>query len=240
VGRVHRYRTALSRHHRSRGFGIHSPFAFNFVLNVLGERAPYYEYDYIRETRDTVISLAGMHHPRHPRIISEKNAKMLFRIVNYFNPEHIFQIGTSYGVSTASMMSVSSQSRLWLYEPSIDRFPLVAQILKPFIDDIECYYDFKTASQDYDSNLDNNMKPFILINAIPQPATYDEVQGYLFKILESDGVVIMRNISRDKAMQRLWLSCRDHATYGMTFSNEKISIIVANPKLPRQDFLLWF
>ena len=45
MGRMHRYRTALSRRHRSGGFGIHSPFAFNFVLNVLRERLPYYADD---------------------------------------------------------------------------------------------------------------------------------------------------------------------------------------------------
>lgn len=39
----------LKRQRSSRGFGIHSPFAYNFVLNVLRERYPYYAYDEIVE-----------------------------------------------------------------------------------------------------------------------------------------------------------------------------------------------
>lgn len=39
----------LKRLRSSRGFGIHSPFAYNFVLNVLRERYPYYAYDEIIE-----------------------------------------------------------------------------------------------------------------------------------------------------------------------------------------------
>ena len=40
--------TLLSRWHRSRGFGVHSPFAFSFILDVLRERRyAYYAYDSI-------------------------------------------------------------------------------------------------------------------------------------------------------------------------------------------------
>ncbi|MDE7397617.1 MAG: hypothetical protein K2M98_07820, partial [Muribaculum sp.] len=32
----------------SRGFGIHSPFAFEFVLNVLRDRHPFYAYEELK------------------------------------------------------------------------------------------------------------------------------------------------------------------------------------------------
>ena len=42
MGRLRRYRTAFKRYRHGKGFGIHSPFAFSFVLKVLRERLPYY------------------------------------------------------------------------------------------------------------------------------------------------------------------------------------------------------
>lgn len=35
---------ALQRLRHSRGFGVHSPFAFRFIMEVIGERLPYYDY----------------------------------------------------------------------------------------------------------------------------------------------------------------------------------------------------
>ena len=103
----------MQRLHRSKGFGIHSPFAFKFVLNVLRERMPYYAYEEISHLRSIAASHAkGMF--KRKRIISFKSAKMLFRITNYFNPSHILQLGTSYGVSSASMLAVSPDIQLFL------------------------------------------------------------------------------------------------------------------------------
>lgn len=35
----------LARYRHSKGFGVHSPFAFRFITEVLGERCPYYDFD---------------------------------------------------------------------------------------------------------------------------------------------------------------------------------------------------
>ena len=68
--KLKRYLTALRRYSRSKGFGIHSPFAFHFVLNVLRERLPYYAYEDIAEIRQLAIDQTH-NFWRHPRIISK-------------------------------------------------------------------------------------------------------------------------------------------------------------------------
>lgn len=244
MGRLHRYRTALSRRHRSRGFGIHSPFAFNFVLNVLGERLPYYAYGYLHDVRQAVIE-SSHSYLRHPRVMSLKNAKMLFRITNYFAPKSILQVGTNYGVSAVSMMSVSAQSRLSLYEPHLEEYPVVAQVLEPFLDYIDCFNDLSVAIDEYRQGLSGieGSKPFVLVNDAPDDeAGLAALITYLKEVIaQADGgVVIMRNLSRSKRMEALWNVCSDHAQCGHTYTNEKIGIIVASCKLPLQHFFLWF
>ena len=98
------YCNALGRLRHSKGFGIHSPFAFSFVLRVLREKCAYYAYSDIEERRRLAIRLVAEEEGEHPRIISQKNAKMLFRIACYFNPSNMVQIGTSYGVSTTAVL----------------------------------------------------------------------------------------------------------------------------------------
>ena len=239
MGKIKRYRTAWSRHHRSHGFGIHSPFAFRFVREVLCERLPYYSYEHIEVLRKAVIANTGGRW-RHPRIISAKNAKMIFRIVNYFNPQHMLQVGTSYGVSSACMLSVNSRSSLFLYEPHIDRFPVVGRVLAPFGQAVQCYDDLMVAVSDYRQSLDNGEMPFILVNDLPDENDYGKVHDLLTQAMNGKAVIVMRNLSRKPLMKQLWLACRDATPHGQTFTNEKIAIIYATSKLQREDFFLWF
>ncbi len=242
MGRLHRYRTVLSRRHRSHGFGIHSPFAFNFVLNVLCERLPYYAYGYLHDVRQAVLE-SSRGDFRHPRVISLKNAKMLFRITNHFTPGHILQVGTNYGISAVSMMSVSGNSRLSLYEPHLEKFPVVGQVLEPFLDYIDCYNDLSVAIGEYRAAIGDGGRAFVLVNNVPEnDADKESLLQYLHAIITDagGGVIIMRNLSRSKGMAALWDTCLGWATCGHSYTNEKLGVMVASAKLPLQHFFLWF
>lgn len=244
MGRIRRYRTALSRHHRSKGFGIHSPFAFAFVRDVLRERHPYYSYETLKLLRSGVVEAAAAY-KRHPRVTSLKNIKMLFRIANRFCPGEILQIGTTYGLTTAGMMLVSGKSRVTLCEPAIDSYPVAAQVLAPFIDGIDHYTELREALSAYEARLadDRGLPPFVLVNAIAGGnSNYPVLKGFLLDIMakHNEAVVVMRNISRSETVKRLWLECRDAMTAGQSFTNEKVAVIVAKKELNLQHFFLWF
>ena len=53
-------------------------------------------------------------------------------------------------------------------------------------------------------------------------------------------MIVLRNLSRNDLMKQLWLNAKAEATYGQIFTNEKLAVVIANPKLQREDFLLWF
>ncbi|MCM1348011.1 MAG: hypothetical protein NC338_01250 [Firmicutes bacterium] len=61
---------------RSRGFGIHSPFAFRFVREVLTQRYAYYCYPRL----EAAASLDG---------VNRRMVKALFRLALFFRPEAI-------------------------------------------------------------------------------------------------------------------------------------------------------
>lgn len=81
--------------------------------------------------------------------------------------------------------------------------------------------------------------PFMLINSI-EDADYDSVLGYTIEILQNRGVIVLRNLTRNDHVKRLFDEICRRYTYGMIFTNEKIAFIVSNPKLPRQLYALWF
>lgn len=66
----------LSRFRHRRGYGIHSPSAFDFVTGVIYERAEYYAYRPLRQR----YGLRGRH---------LKDARLLFRLANHVQPHTI-------------------------------------------------------------------------------------------------------------------------------------------------------
>jgi len=73
------------RWRHGRGFGIHSPFAYRFVTEVLRERCAYYAYHNIAKHFVDKKSAKCA--------ISFHSAACIFRVVNYFRPKSVMLIG---------------------------------------------------------------------------------------------------------------------------------------------------
>ncbi len=239
MDRLERYRTAWSRYCKSRGYGIHSPFAYNFVLNVINEQHPYYAYDDIENLYDNITEMVKQEQ-LSSGVMSQKNAKLVFRVVNHFNPAVILQIGSSYGMSTICALMPNSKSEIYLYEPDFDNRTVLQKALEPYRNRIVFKESIVQAVADYDAAvIDNNQQHFVIVNDIPADTDYNQLQVAIYSIIDKQGVVLFRNIAKSELMLQLWNDSKEYAQSGMSFSNERIAVFVANPKLPRQDFLLW-
>ena len=74
----------LKKFRTSRGFGVHSPFAFAFIQNVLRAKAGYYPYAEISH----LLDLQGISTP-----YMERFSRLLLRLAVYFRPEKIVAQG---------------------------------------------------------------------------------------------------------------------------------------------------
>src|SRR5690349_109263 len=128
------YLTALN----GRGHGIHSPFVYDFVRKVLNDKRNFYAYNQVEALRrkllqdETILEVedfgAGSAISKtNQRSIasiarnaakSKKWAQLLFRIVNYYQPKHVLELGTSLGISTAYMALANPQAQLVTAEGS--------------------------------------------------------------------------------------------------------------------------
>ena len=71
------------------GYGVHSPSDFFLITSVVYEDLPYYAYDRLK-------SSSGLKSLPHYR---EKVNRLLFRLVNYFQPASLIEIGEGNGDS---------------------------------------------------------------------------------------------------------------------------------------------
>lgn len=191
---------------------------------------PYYAYEGLHQLIDTIKQSSTRQQRREMDLISEQEAKLLFRVTNFFNPCHILQVGAATGVESVAMLEVSHNSRLYLYDSNLDQKPLAVRVLQTQLERIECYDDIDVAVKEMLQASDASM--LALLNT----PVGDEV---VKRLLDAQSVIVMRNLHRDKGMSQLFETSCQHMTMGQTYSNGKIAILNPNPKLQREDFSLW-
>lgn len=104
-----------------RGHGVHSPFVYDLVRNVLMDRKPYEGYAGVEELKKRLMrddsfvevedlgagSAGGTLHKRKIADIARLAAKparlgrLLFRLVKHYRPRAVVELGTSLGLSSA-------------------------------------------------------------------------------------------------------------------------------------------
>ena len=115
---------------------IHSPFVFNLLTTVIAEKREYYAYNDLAELRSELSQSSQTIEIKDfgagskvfktktrkikdivkHGISPEKYARLLFRLVNYFNPETVIELGTSIGLTTLYLAKANSNIRVYTLE----------------------------------------------------------------------------------------------------------------------------
>lgn len=98
------------------GYGVHSPFAFNLITNVIYERRAYYAYTSLLVESRIKIKKQGWNRG------FDKVNRLLFRLTNYTQPQYIVEVGRpsvsslylQTGKLSASYLFASELSELFL------------------------------------------------------------------------------------------------------------------------------
>ena len=114
---LHYYLTASN----GKGHGIHSPFVFNFIIKVLNDKKNYACYALIENRRKELLNdttaievedfgAGSSVINTNQRVVKniaqsslkpKKFSQLLFRIVQYYKPGTMLELGTSFGITTA-------------------------------------------------------------------------------------------------------------------------------------------
>jgi predicted O-methyltransferase YrrM len=119
-----------------KGHGIHSPFVFDFVTKVLNDGKQYDGYEKVEDIRSrsirdkTVLKIedhgAGSSSSqldqrsvssiaRHA-VKSKKYGQLLYRIVKYYRPKSVVELGTSLGITTCYLSLANPDSDVLTFE----------------------------------------------------------------------------------------------------------------------------
>lgn len=231
MNRIKRILKAPALYRTSKGFGVHSPFAFTFISNVLRQSYAYYSYP-AQDHRNLIVrNDPAAVHPSRP-----KCQHLVFRIVNKFHPETILQIGRGTGLNTMAALDASGSSQIIDYDPS-GSSPLYTRITSAQRNRIFQVDNLRRAISLYkDKTADQ--PPFVLVNR--SCGNNLELSSMISRMLEREAIVLFTDIDSTEQTRALWESLNSNLTdHGMTFTDDRMGVIVGIRHLPRQEYKLW-
>ena len=121
-----------------KGHGVHSPFVFDFIKNVLNDKKEKECYKEIESIRSFLLKnkssievedfgagsgVIKSNTRRVDKIAAsslkpKKYAQLLHRIVNFYKPANIIELGTSFGITTAYLAKGNIESTVTSFEGS--------------------------------------------------------------------------------------------------------------------------
>jgi predicted O-methyltransferase YrrM len=122
----------------SNGHGIHSPFVYEFVSEILNDHRSYYAYEKIEEVKKKLLrderalpvndpgagsiqngaSVKKISGIARNAVSTQKFGRLLFRLANYYRTATIIEMGSSLGISTAYLASADAASQVITMEGS--------------------------------------------------------------------------------------------------------------------------
>ena len=192
--------------------GIHSPFIYNLVIKCFYDNLIYGDYKLIAKYRSvlnnskSVISVKDLgagsrvlkSNTRSISDISKKagitqhRAKLLYRIVNYFKPSSILELGTSLGISTCAISLGKSNAQITTIEGCLETASVAKKQFKNFnLNNINLIVN------EFDKEL-NNLKSqkfdLIYIDGNHQKEATINYFNTLLNTVNNDSVVILDDI----------------------------------------------
>ena len=254
---LHYYFTASN----GKGHGIHSPFVFDFIKNVLRDKKVYNSYFIIEAIRYKLLKQKGeievtdlgagsaviktnrraLNDIARSSLKPKKFSQLLYRMVNHYHPKTILELGTSFGITTSYLSAADPDAKVYTIEGSA-AIAAVAHINFNRIDlkNIELINGgFNDVLPGLLARLKTIDLAFIDGNHRKEP-TLDYFQQ-LLQHTGPDSILIFDDIHWSVEMEEAWSSIQQHPSVLLTIDLFFIGIVFFNPDFKiKQQFSIRF
>ncbi len=245
-----------------KGHGIHSPFVFDLVVKVLNDKTGYAAYKEVELQRslllgnETIItvedfgagSTKGLTKQRVVQQIAatslkpKKYAQLLYRLVNYFQPKQILELGTSLGITTAYLAKAKPTATVTTMEGSAT----IAEIAKQQFRELQLN-SINIITGNFDETLQS------VIDTAAQPFNFVFIDGnhrkeptlrYFEQLLakaDHDTVFVFDDIHWSKEMEEAWEIIKQHEAVTLTIDLFFIGLVfLRKEQKEREHFVIRF
>ena len=229
-----------------KGHGMHSPFVFEFIDEVLNDNRNFYAFDAIEKIRQSLLANqqkltiedfgAGSRTIKNKeRTIAsiarsslkpKKYSQLLFRMVDHYQPKTIVELGTSFGITTSYLASAKQDATIITMEGS----NAIASIAKENFSKLKLK-NIALVNGNFDDTLPQVISNLSTIDLafIDGNHRYQPTLNYFEQILaKSDNysIIILDDIHWSKEMEAAWKEVRNNSSVTMTIDLFFIGIVL--------------
>jgi predicted O-methyltransferase YrrM len=252
---LHYYLTASS----GKGHGIHSPFVFNFVKNVLNDKKQVQQSAEIEKLRSCLLhnntsiqvedfgAGSGVIRTSN-RIVKriaasslkpKKYAALLARIAKYFKCNTIIELGTSFGISAAYLAVSNPLSTIYSLEGSENISNIARHNFTVLgLQNIHLIKgDFENTLPDLFSKINKIDLAFIDGNHRKEPTIY--YFDLLLKKVNDHSILIFDDIHWSTEMEEAWEQIKEHPSVTLTIDLFFLGLVFFNKDFKvKQHFII--
>jgi predicted O-methyltransferase YrrM len=238
--------------------GLHPPFVYRLYSEVIRPQKHYYAYTHIEALRTRLLQskdrlevtdLGAGSRVNKQRVKSIQSivknaekppriAQMLYRLVDHFRPQTIFDLGTSLGLTTLYLASANQEAQVVSFEGC----PATANRARQHFKELAAH-NIEVIT----GNIDNTLLP--AINKIDKldfaffdaNHRYEPTIAYFETCLakaHEDSVFVMDDIYWSAEMTAAWKYICRHPSVMITVDLFEVGLVFFRKKQPRQHFRL--
>ncbi|MFZ4106042.1 O-methyltransferase [Flavobacterium sp.] len=248
--------------------GVHSPFVYNLATKCFYDNKKYPEYSILKEYRNSLLenkeTIEVTDFGAGSRVfksntrpisqiaktagISSKRAQLLFRIVNYLQPNTILEIGTSLGLATSALSlgleaktnkaKLNKDAKITTLEGCPKTLNQCQLQLQKF--NITNVMSINTEFSSYLSNQDQRPKTQDLIyfdGNHSKKATFAYF-NLLLPTITNDSVWIFDDIHWSKDMEEAWKIIQNHPKVSVTIDTFQWGIVFFRSEQKKEHFVI--
>lgn len=238
--------------------GVHSPFVYDLVTKCFYDKTNYSEYEVLKKYRNSLIenknTIEVTDFGAGSRIfksntreigkiastagITSKNAELLFRIVRYFQPEQILEIGTSLGLASSALSLGNSKANITTLEGCPETMSFAKIQLQKFnfknIDCINTEFTKKLTTYNQQPTIYN----LIYFDGNHSKKATLEYFELLLSTITNDSVWIFDDIHWSKDMEDAWEIIKNHPQVTVTIDTFQWGIVFFRKEQKKEHFVI--
>ncbi|MBQ0116922.1 MAG: class I SAM-dependent methyltransferase [Flavobacterium sp.] len=236
--------------------GVHSPFLFNFVTKCLYDRGPKPDYKLLKSYRERLLNneqtivvtdfgagsrvfnsnVRAINKIAQTAGITHKRAQLLYRVIHYFKPQNILEIGTSLGLATVALSKGNTNANITTVEGCPATAAVAFEQFQHFnltnintqVREFEAYFD----------QLEDSKFDLIYFDGNHQKDATLRYFNSLLKTVTNDSIWIFDDIHWSASMESAWEEIKKHPQVTVTMDTYQWGFVFFRKEQNKEHFTI--
>lgn len=248
----------FSRH--KYGHGVHSPFVYRLITDVFRDKTRYDDYKIIEKFRSELLKTpqkiavtdlgAGskFNNSQEPTIrsivkhssVRARYGKLLYRLVKYFKPSLIIELGTSVGMSTLYLAKANPEAKIHTIEGCPEKASVAKRIFKTLQNkNIEQHIgNFDTVLPEILKRTDT--VDFVFFDGNHRKEAMQRYFSSCLKKIHNNSVFIIDDIHWSEGMETFWQWVKQHEKTVLCIDLFSFGLVFFRNEMQKQNMVIKF